>query len=172
MCFLSLNSTTFTMVVQGDHEKEQDKFVEGFLEASRGSCKLSISLAHHPFVSNGSHGDAGGRIKRFYKKLILGKMDVILAGHDHNTGYDGVIKGTHNIVSGAGGKIRVPRKYKKSDKSAPIETDRGWVNFNLGYVVMVYQGEGKATFTEKYINKDDELVVNPKIIEVEGKGIR
>ena len=159
------------MAVKGKHEKEQDAFVEDTLKAFKDNCKLSISLAHHPLISKGSHGDAGGRIKRFYKKLIVGKMDLIMAGHDHNMGYDGTIDGTHNIVSGSGAKLRIPSKYDDRDLSAPIDTDRGWINFNIGYHVMIYKGEGEAIFVEKYI-RDGKLIESDRVLTIQGQGIR
>jgi tartrate-resistant acid phosphatase type 5 len=56
----------------------------------------TIAFGHHPYVSNGPHGDAGsfidgglslwnGRFFRYFMDAhVIGRADLYLAGHDHN----------------------------------------------------------------------------------------
>lgn len=76
-----------------------------------------VAFGHHPYISNGKHGNAGEydgvsfipiangeHVESFVKDHICGKVDVYLCGHDHNM-QDLVAKcGTEFIVSGAGAK--------------------------------------------------------------------
>jgi hypothetical protein len=79
-----------------------------------------IALAHHPYRSNGVHGDAGSYdaaviataplpgvdVKRLLERRVLGRFSLFLAGHDHNVMDLGDERGTALIVSGAGSEHR------------------------------------------------------------------
>lgn len=82
------------------YKKEQAKWFENTLLDSQGAWKIAFS--HHPYISNGTHGDAGnydgvpaldplltarvvGKIyKNWFEDNICGKVDVFFAGHDHD----------------------------------------------------------------------------------------
>ena len=91
-----------------------------FTTALDGSTKpWRISLGHHPYLSNGQHGNAGSydgvswlpvvngsNVKSFFETYLCGKVDLFLSGHDHSRQ---VIEGNDTcpglfVVSGAGGK--------------------------------------------------------------------
>ena len=76
-----------------------------------------IVFGHHPYKSNGRHGNAGSYdgipdelelaggegIKNFAESVWCGKVDIYLAGHDHNRQWlDVTCDGTSLVVSGAG----------------------------------------------------------------------
>ena len=79
----------------GDMEDEQREFLN---EAIGGSDAIwKVAFAHHPYLSNGKHGNAGNyegfsfipiasgeNIKDFMDDVICGKVDLYLSGHDHN----------------------------------------------------------------------------------------
>ncbi len=79
-----------------------------------------IAFGHHPYLSNGRHGDAGAydgvfidgligsgsALKDFFEEHVVGTFDVFLAGHDHNQQDLGEVDGTHLVVSGAGASVR------------------------------------------------------------------
>ncbi|MCB0348706.1 MAG: metallophosphoesterase [Bdellovibrionales bacterium] len=95
--------------------KEQAAMVKEALTNSK--AKWVIVAAHHPYLSNGKHGNAGkyeglpfpykvsGKyIKDFMDKNLCGKMDILFSGHDHNKQ---ILPGTKKcdatfVVSGAG----------------------------------------------------------------------
>jgi hypothetical protein len=83
-----------------------------------------IAYGHHPYRSNGEHGNAGDfdladgvtvpipevqgdHWKAFMDDLVCGQADVYLAGHDHTRQWldaASMCGGTELIISGAGGK--------------------------------------------------------------------
>jgi hypothetical protein len=96
--------------------KEQGPWLDGALAGSRALWRLAIG--HHPYVSNGPHGDAGaydGRpvpglsgehFRQFFEARLCGKVDLYLAGHDHTLQWLPAQPGcgaTEFVVSGAGG---------------------------------------------------------------------
>lgn len=89
---------------------------------SKAQGKWVIVVAHHPYLSNGKHGNAGryedvpilpsfvsGKyVKRFVDRNICGRAQLYLSGHDHNLQLiDGRIKNCNTMfaVSGAGASI-------------------------------------------------------------------
>lgn len=100
---------------------EQKSAMAGRLAAS--TKPWQVALGHHPYLSNGKHGNAGNydkipcpvfgseslcrtpsglEVKRFMESEICGKVDVYLCGHDHNMQDLGTACGTEFVVSGAG----------------------------------------------------------------------
>lgn len=109
----------------------QQVFVTDGLDASRARWKLA--LAHHPYISNGDHGNAGQfdvgasqdpctiagplasascrgeAYKAFIEQTVCGRADVFFNGHDHNLYWLEPVAAcgkTHHILSGAGSKER------------------------------------------------------------------
>ncbi len=109
--FAGLDTTD--IFFRGDSDQERD--IPAW--ASSAGTKWKIAFGHHPYISNGKHGNAGEYdgvkflpiangeyIEDFVKDHICGKYDFYLAGHDHSR-QDLVSKcGTEFIVSGAGAK--------------------------------------------------------------------
>jgi tartrate-resistant acid phosphatase type 5 len=102
--------------INGDSEPQQDWLING-LAASTATWK--IAFGHHPYISNGDHGNAGAyenlegiplpfvtgeSVKEFMEEAVCGKVDVYLCGHDHNIQWLEPKCGTEFIVSGAGSK--------------------------------------------------------------------
>lgn len=76
-----------------------------------------IAYGHHPYVSNGPHGNAGEyegldwvpivngeSVQEFVEDGICGVVDVYFCGHDHSLQWPEATCGTEFIVSGAGAK--------------------------------------------------------------------
>ncbi|MBT4761443.1 MAG: hypothetical protein HOO06_07070 [Bdellovibrionaceae bacterium] len=90
------------------------------------NCKKKIGLAHHPYKSMGSHGNASTRVRKFLRPNVIGKLDAYITGHDHNLAYEGAIGGTELFVSGAGAKLRSLSKSPKEGE---------WGVSRLGYLI-------------------------------------
>ncbi len=94
---------------------EQGAWMDGGLAAT--SATWTIAYGHHPYISNGPHGNAGNyeglsfipivngeSIKNFVDDHICGQVDLYLSGHDHSLQWPEDVCGTEMIVSGAGAK--------------------------------------------------------------------
>ncbi|MCS6911943.1 MAG: metallophosphoesterase [Myxococcales bacterium] len=94
--------------------EQQKKDVRGWLAASTATWK--IAFGHHPYLSNGRHGNAGSYdnvpfipiangqgVKEFMEQVICGQVDLYLSGHDHSRQWlVPTCRGTELVVSGAG----------------------------------------------------------------------
>ena len=84
-------------------------------------ARWKVVAGHHPYLSNGKHGDAGRydglpslvpvasgrRLRRFLDDVVCGKADVYLSAHDHTREWmTETCKGTELVVSGAGARPR------------------------------------------------------------------
>lgn len=104
-----------------DNETSQQRnWLNSGVQASTKTWKIAIG--HHPYYSNGKHGNAGNyeglpwlpivsgkTVKEFMDGSVCGKIDLYLSGHDHNRQWpQGTCGGdqltTRFIVSGAGSK--------------------------------------------------------------------
>ncbi len=98
-----------------DIDKQKSSF-NTWKAAAKGTWK--IGFGHHPYLSNGPHGNAGryegiplvpvvsgGSVKDFMDSTVCGNLDVYICGHDHSRQWlKGQCKGTELIVSGGGAK--------------------------------------------------------------------
>jgi hypothetical protein len=100
-----------------NHETSaQQNWLDGQISASDAPWK--IAMGHHPYYSNGEHGNAGNyegfpfppqlagtTVKEVLDDSICGKVDLYLAGHDHNRQWNQqTCQGTSLIVSGGAAK--------------------------------------------------------------------
>ena len=132
--------------------------VTAWLAASKSEWK--IALGHHPYKSNGPHGNAGNydgiplspisgkNVQTFLEEVVCGKVDVYLCGHDHSRQWLNVsCKGTELAVSGAGAKAT----ELKANNAALFES------LEIGFLYVVIEGKkltaefvdenGKTDFT-------------------------
>ena len=107
-----------------DHGDQRAWWPTGLAEVS--DKEWVFMVGHHPYRSNGTHGDAGdydapelagfsipnplpiqngAEMQAFFEDLVCGNVDVILTGHDHAREWidePTLCGGTEMIVSGAG----------------------------------------------------------------------
>ncbi|MFO7193004.1 MULTISPECIES: metallophosphoesterase [Thermocrispum] len=103
----------------GPYMRKQREWLKQRLATSRAKWKFVCN--HYPYLSNGSHGNAGAYdgvppllphangayVKKFFEDLVLGRAQFMLAGHDHTLQVlkpTPATKGTIQLVSGAAGK--------------------------------------------------------------------
>ncbi len=96
---------------------EQQTWLDQEMVKSQTAWK--IVFGHHPYVSNGGHGNAGeygypfgfelhsgATLKALVDESVCGKADLFFAGHDHHREWLEPTCGTTFIVSGAAAKLR------------------------------------------------------------------
>jgi hypothetical protein len=100
--FIALDTTAIVGARPGA-EDAQAAMVEGAIAGN--TRPWIIALGHHPYLSNGTNGNAGRRLASFIEGQLCGKIDLYLSGHDHNLQ---VLKPSSScrmlqVVSGGGG---------------------------------------------------------------------
>jgi 3',5'-cyclic AMP phosphodiesterase CpdA len=123
-------------------------------ETAAAGTTWNIAYGHHPFISNGPHGNAGEyegldwvpivngeSIEDFVDEGICGTMDVYICGHDHSLQWPEGTCGTEFLVSGAGAKTTELEGSNNSWFQQEIE----------GFVWIEIQGR---TFTGVYYDLD------------------
>lgn len=99
------------------NDAQQREDVKAWLAASTATWK--IVFGHHPYLSNGPHGNAGNydglgflpgvipaagkNVRSFMSEVVCGASDLYLAGHDHSRQWmRDACKTTELVVSGGG----------------------------------------------------------------------
>lgn len=82
--------------------KSQVDWLDQQLKA-HANARWKIVYGHHPIYSDGEHGDTSRMLRQLLPILKAHKIDVYLAGHDHDLQYH-VKDGIHFAIIGGGGK--------------------------------------------------------------------
>ncbi|MDP2305082.1 MAG: metallophosphoesterase [Pseudomonadota bacterium] len=98
--FIGLDTTSLDWA----RTAEQAAWLPGALASATTTWK--IAYGHHPYISNGDHGNANENFGPFFEENLCGKVDVYLCGHDHDLQWLEPTCGTEFIVSGAAAKLR------------------------------------------------------------------
>jgi hypothetical protein len=142
--FAGLNTNA---IMWGESVSEQEAMVDG---AVAGSPGWTIAFGHHPYISNGEHGDAGfyetgvanpsardtlptpilgGNMKRFVESHLCGNVDLYFSGHDHNRQWLPEVCGTQFVVTGAAGKLT---QFREVPLGGGDRHDNEWQDDTLG----------------------------------------
>lgn len=143
---------------EGTRGHEVQAWLRGALSASDAPWKFVY--AHHPYLSNGLHGNAGiydsqpGRglqYKLMLEEEVCGTADVFFAGHDHDLQWlePGLqCPGTELIISGGGGHVRA--------KGAVPDNPAYWEGYDThGFLWVDITGD---TFTGAFIGFDGSVL--------------
>lgn len=166
--FFGLDSNT--LVWLGDPAFQQDALGEAQAQWLRDRLAASeapwrIVFAHHPYISNGQHGDAGwyegegvvptgigARLKLLVEQDVCGVAQLLLSGHDHDLQWlqapEGC-PGTEFLVSGAGAKTRPladPERHAAWFQQGDT-LGFAWLEFtSAGLTGAFYDGDGTLRF--------------------------
>ena len=174
--FVALDSNPFMTILESDlsywvwYEWAQGAWVRDVLARSNAIWK--IAYAHHPYLSNGSHGNAGNydgvvpisvdpftnrfsgnTYRQWLENNICGKVDVYVSGHDHDLQLLHSIPECSNtiiMVSGAGSKTR---SLKAGETRNPFWYQRGDV---LGFAIGEIEGD-KLTLKFYTVSEENGL---------------
>lgn len=130
--------------------------VTSWIASSKAEWKIAVG--HHPYKSNGPHGNAGnydnipippiggGSVRTFMEDVVCGKADLYLCGHDHSRQWLNVnCMGTELAVSGAGAKAT---KLKPNNPAL-------FESVELGFLYIVIEGKKlTADFVDENGNSD------------------
>lgn len=143
-----------------DAVSEQGAYFSQALSQSTQPWK--IAFGHHPYVSNGKHGNAGSyegfpflpvangaSVKSFFDQYLCGKVDLYICGHDHSRQ---VLPGPAScpgtfVVSGAGAKTT---ELPGSNPALFEKSSEGFAYFVLGensLVIEMYDMSGALDYT-------------------------
>lgn len=153
---------------------EQQRWLQHTLEASTATWKLVFG--HHPYISNGQHGNAGvydrvpGNgmpLKQFMEASLCDRADLYLDGHDHHLEWlkpintDAYPCGrTEFLISGAAAKTR----GLENRENNPFFFQKGDV-LGFSWVVVkgqalcgaFYDGDGNKVFERGIAKGEDAL---------------
>ena len=180
---VALDSTTLTSLHDPSPEyalekviKQQGQWVDTILHKSLGHWR--IAFAHHPYLSNGKHGNAGVYdeyndlkyvgdkyifqraagvyYEDFLEKVVCDKVDLYISGHDHSLqdlkAIDDCGK-TQFIVSGAAAKTT---KLKGTNQHHWEESELGFFHLRVESEKIVIKAftvsdEGEYTLTHERV---------------------
>lgn len=166
--FFSLDSNPLAALSDLNHKywqlpykKKHAKWFDEKIKTTLGKWK--IAFAHHPYMSNGRHGNAGlydyvaglGSVyKDFLEQEVCNRVDVIIAGHDHDMQWLRPVQPcgkTFHIVSGAGAKTR--------SFSNPDRNQSYWqADETLGFFYIEIEGD-EFRGTAYQVNGEGQAVV-------------
>ncbi len=120
---------------------------------AESTAEWKIAVGHHPYLSNGPHGNAGSYdnlpfvpivngkgVKDLMDTSVCGKVDVYISGHDHSLQWmTGKCAGTELLVSGGGA----------SHTDLPGKNPTHYQGAHTGFLYVVIKGK---TFTGEFID--------------------
>jgi tartrate-resistant acid phosphatase type 5 len=103
-------------------------------QLARSTARWKVVYGHHPIYSNGLHGNSEVLIRQLLPILKRYRVDVYLAGHDHDLQALAPDGGVHFFVSGSGG--HGPRELAATTQC------RAWAVGKIpGFAVLEARGE-------------------------------
>ncbi len=145
---------------------EQQAWLEA--EMAKSDAPWKIVFGHHPYVSNGEHGNAGSyvgpigielhdgsKFKTLVEESVCGQAQVYFAGHDHDREWLEPTCGTSFIVSGAAAKLRQLEDRGFAARFGEA-TQRGfmWVEIDGDVMTGVFfDDEAKVSYEDTILRK-------------------
>ncbi len=156
ICFFNLDTSYYEKIYFLTERHPQTEWLRQALATQAKQCRFSIAIGHHPYRSSGSHGDAGWLLAWFFEEELIGKVDLYLAGHDHILADEGVVDGTHLLISGSAGlrsRLKKPSVDKRFAASKhgfiTLRFSRNADNTIVGlYKFYTLEPDGKGGFTD------------------------
>ncbi len=94
---------------------QQAVWADGVLRKSRRDREpWVIAFGHHPRRSHGAHGSAHPELAQWMDRLLCHRVDLLVAGHEHDKQLLEPHCGVHQVISGAAAKLRAVAKGKGS----------------------------------------------------------
>lgn len=122
-------------------------------------ARWKVVFGHHPYVSNGQHGNAGtyegapgvpytsgAAVRDFFAGHVCGRADLYLSGHEHNLQWLEAC-GTDFVISGAGAKTTPLVDRGNTPRFALSEEGFAWIELGADQMrVAFYDERGELRF--------------------------
>ncbi len=159
-----------TRLMWGKNYKDQAEFLDHAYHLSLIKNKWFIVQGHHPFLSNGTHGNAGNYenykhpyflsgkyVKKFIQNYVCGKAHFYISGHDHSLQViDGKIKNCDTIQIVSGSAAEVTKLYPRNQtKFEALE---------LGFFHLTIE---KNSLKIKAINTNQEILFEEDYLKID-----
>lgn len=147
----------------GDSDDQRD-WLNQTVGASAATWK--IAFGHHPYLSNGEHGNAGAyenleaiplpfvagtEVKEFMEDAVCGKIDVYICGHDHTMQWLEAKCGTEFIVAGAGSKANGLPGSNPAHFQVPEMEGFTWVELNdNSFTGVIFDKNGNELYSRTF----------------------
>jgi len=140
-----------------DEMQKQKSFLQNILLIKK-KCHYRIIFGHHPLFSNGQHGNATGALRKFYEFIIkLGRIDIIMSGHDHDKQIlqRKIFKQTIiQIVSGSSCRSRPINILAQKRKGDIFTATYGFIELLLrksSFVINIWNNNNKIEFSKNFL---------------------
>lgn len=153
------------LMMFGQDEPQRAAFPKWIADSK---AEWKIAVGHHPYLSNGPHGNAGNYdakfgisippingkgVKSFFDDVICGKVDLYLSGHDHSRQWlNESCKGTELAVSGAGAKAT----------ELPGNNATLFQSLELGFLYIVIEGK---KLTAEFVDENGNVEFTHTILK-------
>ena len=147
----------------------QAAWIADTLRAS--SARWRVAFAHHTYVSDGPHGNAGSydglpgvpyvdgaAVQSLFADSVCGKFDLVLSGHDHSRQWHEAC-GTAWVISGTGSKAT--DLQDNGNRAVHRTPAHGFVWIELGDVATVRFVDVDGTVTFEAVRDRDGTVRTP-----------
>ena len=162
--FFALDTSRIFWDYQWDEQR--DWLISGL---ANSNATWKFAFGHHPYISNGEHGNAGNYeglgfpipiisgtdVKDFMEDAVCGKVDIYFCGHDHNRQWLGPECGTEFVVSGTAAKETGLAHHDPNPTLFEEDADAGflWVEINGNTLTGVFYDEDGNVEYERVLNK-------------------
>lgn len=133
------------------------------------SARWRVALGHHPYKSNGRHGNAGAYeglpgvpyadgagLAAFYQDHVCGRFDLVLTGHDHNLQWIEACGGTF-VVSGAGASTTPIEDRGTASVFASDRPGFVWISFTDDALQIAFYDETAQLLFEAERTRSGEI---------------
>ncbi len=134
-------------------------------QMAASTAAWKVAFAHHPYLSNGAHGNAGNyegipglpfisgvEVQEFIDDFVCGQAQMYISGHDHNRQMFDPVCGTYFFVSGASAKTSDFDYHDDNPTAWDDDTREGFLWVEIEGVTMT------AAFYDFDGNLDHEIV--------------
>ncbi len=163
--FFALDTTTLAKKHRGGSpDPQQEAWLQDELRASR--ARWRIAFFHHPIYSSGRRHGGNKNVRRSLEEILVeGRVNIVLAGHDHFYARLEPQQGILHFVNGAAAKLRKGNISKKSLLTGcGNDQERSFLYIELNSQELYFEAisESGLVFDQGTISYDSEAALQLK----------